>query len=91
MALFNNTPSDKSLNKAAYCVLYEVIKEGVNDINDLKTTLKDCVSQCDTLPVEQRKELKPVYQRAYDLSCQYNFQQLKEFAREVGSDYSKEF
>jgi len=88
MPLFNQTPSDSTLNKAAYCVLYEVIKEGVNNIFDLRITLKDCVAQCDTLPEDQKKELKPVYQRAYELSCKNTFNKIKELASEVGSEYT---
>jgi len=90
MAIFNNTPSESTLNKAAYCALYEIIKEGVNNSIDLTNTLKECVKQCDTLSEEERKELKPVYQRAYELSCQYSFNKVKELASQVGSDFTKD-
>ena len=91
MGLFDTTPSGSTLEKAAYCALYEIIKEGVDNIEDLKSTLKECVGQCETLPKEERKELKPVYQKAYEISCNYSFKKIKELTKQVGSDYSKEF
>lgn len=90
MSLFNNTPSDSTLNRAAYCVLYEVIKEGINNIVDLRNSLLACIGQCDTLSIEERKEIKPVYERAYEIACQNNFEKAKQLASQVGSDFTKD-
>lgn len=90
MAIFNGTPSESTLDKAAYCVLYEVIKEGVRDITELRESLRDCVSQCDSLSIDQREELKPIYERAYEIAFQNSFDTVKKLAKQVGSDFSKD-
>lgn len=90
MAKIITTSDESTLVISAYCALYEIIKEGIDNTKDLKLTLQRYIQECDTLPQEERTLLKPIYQKAYDISCDYSFPMIKELTKQVGSDYSKD-
>lgn len=91
MGLFNETPNESILNKSAYCVLYEVMKTyKIETSSELVAVLEGCLTECDRqLSAEERKELKPVYQRAFEIAQKYSLKEVKNFANEVGSDLIK--
>ena len=95
MGFFKRTPSDSTLDKTAYCVLYEIIKEGVSDSNELREVLEYQMSGgIDTdvnITLEEKESLKPIYRRAYEIAITNSFEKVKKLVSQVATENSPEY